>query len=81
EQYHQARFVLWLKEQGYFDAVKQAVEDAGKPWERELSKLYVSPLIANALLQTYPDMASDTQGVHQLLKGQFPTVTDVTNDQ
>ncbi|HBO2840674.1 hypothetical protein IPC1288_08730 [Pseudomonas aeruginosa] len=81
EQYHQARFVLWLREQGYFDAVKQAVEDAGKPWERELSKLYVSPLIANALLTAYPDMASDAQGVHQLLKGQFPTVTDVTNDQ
>lgn len=81
EQYHQARFVLWLKEQGYYDSVKQAVEAADKPWERELSKLYVSPLIANALLAVYPGMANDAQGVHQLLKGQFPTVTDVTNDQ
>lgn len=81
EQYHQARFVLWLQEQGYYEIVKQAVEETGKPWERELSKLYVSPLIANALLKAYPGMASDAQGVHQLLKGQFPTVTDVTNDQ
>src|SRR5690349_11238305 len=50
DQYPQAQFCLWLLDQGYFDSVKGAVEAAGKEWLAELNNLYVSPLIANAVL-------------------------------
>lgn len=81
EQYHLARFVLWLKHKGYFDLVRQRVEEEGENWERELDDLFVSPIIARALLESDPTLASDVKGVRVLLKEQFPQVTDVTNEQ
>ncbi len=81
EQYHLARFVLWLKHKGYLDLVRQRVEEEGENWERELDDLFVSPIIARALLESDPTLASDVKGVRVLLKEQFPQVTDVTNDQ
>ncbi len=81
EQVHQARFVMWLKEEGLYDALATELESAGESLEAELPHLYVSPVLAKALLKVYPDLASTTQEVRQLLKAQFPTVTDVTNDE
>lgn len=81
EQVHQARFVMWLKEEGLYDALAAELESAGESLEAELPHLYVSPVLAKALLKVYPDLASSTQEVRQLLKAQFPTVTDVTNDE
>ena len=41
--YHLGRFVIWLRQQGIEEQVKQAVEDSGKDWLRELEcALYVS---------------------------------------
>src|SRR5579862_6852915 len=40
EQYAPARFVLWLKQNGYDDAVRGYVESAGKDFNRELNNLY-----------------------------------------
>ena len=42
EQYHLARFVMWLKAEGYYEQVKQAVENSGKSFYKELSHLYMS---------------------------------------
>ncbi len=81
EQYPIACFELWLKEQGYYEMVKSAVENEGKDWQYELSNLYVSPLISKALLNVYPDFAESASKVRELLKVQFSKVTDVTNDQ
>src|SRR5689334_17620962 len=50
DQYPQAQFQLWLEEHNHFAKVKSAVETAGKDWQRELNSLYVSPLIAKALM-------------------------------
>lgn len=81
EQYHLARFVMWLKAEGYYEKVKQAVESSGKNFHKELSHLYMSPLIAKALLEVIPNLASNDQEVRQLLKAEYPKVNDVTNDQ
>jgi hypothetical protein len=45
----QALFCLWLKKSGIFDKVRK-VEAAGKDFFKELNDLYVSPVIAKALL-------------------------------
>jgi hypothetical protein len=81
EQYHLARFVMWLKSEGYYEKVKQAVESSGKEFHKELSHLYMSPIIANVLLEVMPTLAVNDQGVRQLLKAEYPKVNDVTNDQ
>jgi hypothetical protein len=81
EQYHLARFVMWLKSQGHYDQVKQSVENAGKDFHKELSHLYMSPIIASALLEAIPDLAVNEQEVRQLLKAEYPKVSHITNDE
>ncbi len=46
----QAQFCLWLRKAGIYDKVRKSVEAAGKNFLKELNDLYVSPLIAKALL-------------------------------
>ena len=48
--YPQARFCLWLHEQGYLASVRESVQKAGKRWEAELNNLYVSGVLAQAVL-------------------------------
>lgn len=81
EQVHQARFVMWLKNEGLYDAISSELQSVGESLAAELPHMYVSPILAKSLLNIYPDLASSTQEVRQLLKAQFPTVTDVTNDE
>jgi len=81
EEYPAARCALWLKREGYHDAVKAAVEAAGKGFQAELRHMYVSPVFAKALLSADSSLAGDVKSVHELLKVQFPQVADVTIDQ
>ena len=82
EQYPQARFCLWLHSQGHFDAVKSAIEDAGKSFDRELNNLYVSSPIARAVIDCDPTFASVETEAKQLIKAQFPPQTsDITTQE
>lgn len=79
DQYPQAQFCLWLHDQGWFDKVKEAVETAGKQWTSELNNLYVSKLIANALLACDSGFAASEAEARNTLKAQFPPrSTDIT---
>lgn len=81
EQYPLARFAIWLRNNNCLQQVKKSVQQAGKTWEKELPNLYVSPVIANALVSCFPNFTAKASEVGQLLKTQFPHVTDITNDQ
>ena len=82
EQYPQARFCFWLRERGLLDRVRAAVEAADRPWLRELHDLYVSPVIAAALIDADPDFAPDAAAARQVLVQQFPQLaTDLTTEQ
>ena len=70
--YPQARFCFWLKDEGHYEAVRGAVEAAGKSWVDELDHLYVSPLLASAVLECDPDFARDPKEARQVLRDQFP---------
>lgn len=80
--YPQARFCLWLREHGWLDAVKSHVEAASKKFDREINDLYVSPVIAPALLKCASDFASSDAEVRQALRAQFPPQTsDITTEE
>ena len=82
EQYPQARFCFWLRENGLLDSVRGAVDAAGRGWEGELHNLYVSPIIAKALIAADPTFAADVRAARQLLFQQFPPPkTDITTDE
>ena len=81
-QYPQARFCFWLREQGLLETVRGAVEAAGKAWHSELNNLYVSPVIAGALIEADPSFAADPRAARQLLIQQFPQLaTDISTDE
>ncbi|MCK4547430.1 MAG: BREX system P-loop protein BrxC, partial [Candidatus Eisenbacteria sp.] len=73
----QAAFCLWLKKNGIFDAVRTEVEAAGKAFFDELHDLYVSPILAVAVLAADPDFAADLKQARAALRSQFPVKDDV----
>lgn len=81
EKYHHGRFVLWLKGNGLLDALMAEIQGAGENFERELKEMYVSPVLAKALLKVYPDFADNTKNARMLLKEQFREVTELSNDE
>lgn len=81
EQYGPARFVIWLKQRGYYNGVTAALERRGESLNRELNDMYVSPPLAEALLEVYPDFAGNPMEVHDLLATQYPPADDISDAQ
>ena len=81
EDYHLARFVMWLKKEGHYEQVKAFVEEEDDDWTDELDDLYMSHSISEALIEADSTLASNIKEMRQLLKAQYPQVTDVTNKQ
>jgi hypothetical protein len=82
EQFVTARFCLWLHDEGKLDAVKAEVEAAGKSFATELNNLFVSPIIARAVLKHLPAVAANEAEVRQILRAQFPTQQgDITTSE
>ncbi len=80
ESYPQARLCLWLMKNGIYDRVRNAIEAEGRDFRRELNDLYVSPLIARALLAADPHFAPSERDARATLRAQFPKPDDVTTD-
>ena len=81
ESYPQARFCLWLRKNEIYDQVCAAVEAQGRDFRRELNDMYVSPLIAKALLAADPNFAGGEKDARAVLRAQFPKPKDITTDE
>jgi hypothetical protein len=82
EEYARARFTIWARENGYLDAVHAAVEEQGRTFGKEIHDLYVSPVIAKALLEADPTLGDSVKDVRDVLKTQFsPTTRDITDNE
>lgn len=77
--YAAARFVLFLKKNRFLDRVKQIVERQGRRFESELSDLYVSPILARALLEVDPTFAENEKAVRAQIKAQYPRPSDISD--
>ncbi|MES9989484.1 MAG: BREX system P-loop protein BrxC [Candidatus Thiodiazotropha endolucinida] len=81
ESYPQARFCIWLRKNDIYDQVCAAVEADGRDFRRELNDMYVSPLIAKALLAADPNFAASEKEARAALRAQFPKPKDITTDE
>jgi hypothetical protein len=81
EQYHQARFLMWLRSEGLLSAVEDSLRAAKRSLAQELPHMYVSTHLGKALLNVRKGFADTELAARQFLRAQFPQVTDVTNDQ
>ena len=79
--YTRACFQMWLRDEGLESDVRQFITDAGGTFEKELTNLYVSKLMAKAILAHRPEFASKPADVALILKSQFPPdPKDVSTD-
>lgn len=81
EQYNQAQFVMWLRREGLFDAIDAELKSIGRSIVKVLPDMYVSKPLAEALMKARPGFANSDADARQLIKAQFPQVTDITNEQ
>jgi hypothetical protein len=81
QQYPHARFMIWAREHGHREALSAAAAAAGKSIEAEVHDLYVSPVIARALLEADPSLGDSVKDVRELLVQQFPpAMQDIGDD-
>ena len=81
EQYAAARFVMWLKSEGIFDAVKDRVEKSGSDWQEELDNFYVAEALHEALTKVKPKLFSSASTCTDTLNNSYPYVQDISNDE
>jgi hypothetical protein len=70
--YSRACFQMWLRDEGLENEVRRFIKNAGGDFEKELTNLYVSKLMAQAILAHRPEFASKPSDVALVLKSQFP---------
>jgi hypothetical protein len=79
-QYPQARFVIWLRNEGILDAVRSYVENNDDIWEEELQNFYVAEGLHQALVYIRPNTFHSTDQCADTLIAQYPSVTDISID-
>ncbi len=77
EKFAQAKFCLYLKNKGFYDKVKSAVETKGKDFFRELNDLYVSPILHDALVEVDSGYG-DRKAARSTIKAAFVQPNDVS---
>lgn len=73
----QAQFCLWLQRNKLYEKIRTGVEATGRNFWAELRDLYVSPILAQAILEADPDFAPDLKQARLALRAQFPIVDDL----
>lgn len=82
EEYPLARFMIWARENQYLEQLRAAVETQGRSLDKEIHDLYVSPIIAKALLDADPTLGNSIKDVRDVLKTQFaPNTKDITDEE
>ncbi|MEJ7787182.1 MAG: BREX system P-loop protein BrxC, partial [Solirubrobacteraceae bacterium] len=80
QQYAPAQLAIWLKTEGLYDKVANAVLAAGKTMDYALRTMYVSPVLSQALIDAGATFGDTPATVSAALQAQYPTVDDVSND-
>lgn len=81
QQYAPARLAIYLKNEGLYDRVRGAVEGQGRDLDHELRNLYVSPVLAQALIDAGAAFGATSPEVSAALQSQYPMVDDISNDE
>ena len=81
QQYAPARLAMYLKGENIYEQVRSAVEASGKSFDHELRNLYVSPVLAKALIGAGATFGDTPAAVSVALQNQYPMVDDISNDQ
>ena len=73
--------VLFMKQSVLYDAPRSSVEAAGKSLDHEVRSLFVSPVLATALLDVGATFGTTPAAVSAALQAQDSSLDDISNDQ
>ncbi len=80
EQYHIAKFVMWLREEGILKQVRDYVEKLGLEWQEELDNFYVAEGLHEALVKIKPNLFTSESICVETLNNLYPYVQDISSD-
>lgn len=78
--YDEARALLWLRNEGIEQAVRDTLHSKGRALERELQDLYVSSHLHDAILSAKPSLARDAFELGDKLENQFSSKGDIDQE-
>jgi hypothetical protein len=81
QQYSPARLALWMRHENLYDQVREAIEAKGRNLTHELRNLYVSPVLAQALIDAGASFGDTPAAVSAALQAQFPILDDIDQAQ
>lgn len=79
--YAPARLVLWLMQEGRYEAFASSIARQGMDLEAALRNMYVSHQVGEALLEAIPGFAPNEEQARQLLESQYPQPPDISEDE
>jgi len=77
----EARALMWLRNEGIEDAVRQALAANNRKLETELATLEVSTALHDAILAAKPGLARDSFELGDKLESQFAIKGDISQDE
>lgn len=80
-QFHHFKFVYWAKQEGIYDGLKDIVEAQGKNFRKEYENMFVSSILAKAVLQLKPDFAENEAQVKENFKANFKRQDSISREQ
>jgi hypothetical protein len=80
-QYHIFKFVYWTKQEGIYDDLKLLIESQGRNFKTEYENLFVSSVLAKAVLELRPEFAENEAKVKENFKANFRIINSINRDQ
>ena len=81
QQYPVARFVMWLRDEGILEQVRDDVTNRGDDWQEELDNFYVAESLHEALVNAKPRIFSSVESCAETLSHLYPHVNDISSDE
>ncbi len=81
EEYNKANFVLYLKENNYFDRVVEYLNNHDASLEEEVDNLMVARTLYEALVDTDPQYFQNFDMTSRILTSEYYNVTDISDNQ
>lgn len=81
EHFPVARFVMWLKQEGIYQPIRDHLEQNGYQWPVELDNFYVAEGLHEALVWAKPNLFSSPISCVDTLNNLYPYVQDVSSDE
>ena len=79
--YHLFKFIYWAKQEGVYNDLKDIIESQGKDFKHEYENLFVSPILAKAILKIRPDFAENETQVKEYLALNFQPQEFISREQ